>query len=256
MSLEPGVDHLGVEKKFPSFDNGIELFQDDPNSGFEESYKKYGYATIPGVKIWRKTFSFNKIKLRPDQEVTIYVFLPKLNPEYGSHKDVGRCSSGSGLSIKLRGSRHPKQKDSPQSARCYIFHFEFEGGNCNNFQKEYPHPRYSKHDLPEENEFPNWIGNLMGFKVATLNTPDSKGVEFWAWFDPSAKIIDGHLVTENNWHLRYHGTDTGQYGENKNKRKTKEPFLESFGKLIEFRMDNADENTACYYASAKEVKRG
>ena len=124
----------------------------------------------------------------------------------------------------------------------------------NNFQKEYPHPRYSKHDLADENEFPEWIGKVMGFKVATLNIKDNKGVEFWSWFDPSAKITDEQLVTENNWLLRYHGTDTGQYGENKNKRKTKEPFFECFGKLIEFRMDNADESTKCFFASAREVK--
>lgn len=128
MGSSIGFDKFGVEKKFPDLDGGVVMFQGDPNSGFEESYEKHGYASIPGVTIWRKTIAFNKIQLSPDHEVTIYIFLPGLNPEYGSHEDVGRCSSGSGLSIKLRGSEHPKQKDDPKSAKCYIFHYEFEGG--------------------------------------------------------------------------------------------------------------------------------
>jgi hypothetical protein len=70
----------------------------------------------------RKTFSFNKVEIKPNQEVTVYVFLPKLNPENGSHIGIGRCSSGSGLSIKLRGANHPKHKDKESSAKCYIFH--------------------------------------------------------------------------------------------------------------------------------------
>jgi len=254
MSSVIGFDKFGIEKKFADLDGGISLFQDDLNSGFGETDEKHGFQSIPGVKIMRKTFSFNKIKLKPDQEVTIFVFLPKLNPEYGSHEGVGRCSSGSGLSIKLRGSNHPTASDKPNSAKCYIFHFEFEGGKCNNFQKEYPHPRYSKFDLEEENEFPNWIGKVIGFKVATINTENKKGVKFWAWFDPSAKIVDGELKTDNNWLLRYKGLDSGQFGTNKNHTKTKGPFLDCFGKLIEFRMDNADKNTKAFCPSAREIK--
>ena len=60
MGSSIGFDKFGVEKKFPDLDGGVVMFQGDPNSGFEESYEKHGYASIPGVTIWRKTFAFNK----------------------------------------------------------------------------------------------------------------------------------------------------------------------------------------------------
>ena len=69
--------------------------------------------------------------------------------------------------------------------------------------------------IDEENEFPNWIGKVMGFKAALLNTEDGKGVEFWSWFDPLARIENGKLVTDNKWLLRYHGIDKGQFGSKK-----------------------------------------
>jgi hypothetical protein len=67
-----------------------------------------------------------------------------------------------------------------KTAKCYIFHYEYEGDKCNNFQKEHPHPKYAKSTIDEENEFPKWIGKVMGFKAALLNTEDGKGVEFWS----------------------------------------------------------------------------
>jgi len=207
------VDGFGIVKKFLDLQGGITLVQG--GSEWHEKDSQHGYASIPGVKIRRKTFSFNK-KLKPDQEVTIYVSLPKLNPEYGSHEGIEHCKSGSGQSIKLRGGKHPSEQDDPNSAKCYIFHYEYEGGDCNNFQKEYPHPRYSKFTLDKEKEkdFPEWIGKVMGFKAALLNTNDGKNVEFWSWFDPSAKIENGKLVPGNNWLLRYHEIDDGQQFKN------------------------------------------
>ncbi|MEP6576293.1 MAG: hypothetical protein ABJB85_07695 [Nitrososphaerota archaeon] len=53
----------------------------------------------------------------------------------------------------------------------------------------------------------------MGFKDALINTTDGNGVDFWSWFDESAKIEDGEVVTENAWKLRYHDIDTGQFGK-------------------------------------------
>ncbi|HEY7228244.1 MAG TPA: hypothetical protein VH481_08975 [Nitrososphaeraceae archaeon] len=243
------VDVFGIVKKFPDLQGGITIVQGGPE--WHERDSEHGYASIPGVKIRRKTFSFNK-KLKPDQEVTIYVSLPKLNPEYGSHEGIGHCKSGSGQSIKLRGGKHPSENDDPNSAKCYIFHYEYEGGKCNNFQKEYPHPRYSKNTIDEESQFPNWIGKVMGFKAALLNTNDGKNVEFWAWYDPSAKVENGKLVPGNNWLLRYHGMDNGQFG---NTPKTKPPFLETHGDYTEFRMDNADINTKAFCASLREIRR-
>jgi len=251
------LDGFGIVKKFPDLEGGITIEQDGNDWG-KPSYTQHGYKSLPGVKTWRKTFSFNK-KVNPNQEMTIYVYLPKLNKEYFKGiEGIGHCESGSGHSIKLRGSNHPQESDDPHSAKCYIFHYEYEGGKCNNFQKEYPHPRYSKFTLDEENQFPNWIGKVMGFKAAVLNTNDKK-VEFWSWFDPSAKIENGKLVTGNNWLLRYHGIDHGQFAAKKEGQKkqpkTKDPFLECHGGYTEFRMDNADENTKAFCATLREIRR-
>lgn len=249
-------DRFGVVKKFPDLEGGITLLQGGPE--WHEKDSEHGYKSIPGAKIQRKTFSFNK-KLKPDQEVTIYVSLQNLNPEYGKG-DISHCKSGSGHSIKLRGANHPKEDDNPKSAKCYIFHYEYEGSDCNNFQKEYPHPRYSKFTLKEENKTPNWIGKVMGFKAALLNTSDGKKVEFWSWYDPSAKIDEnGNLVPGNNWLLRYHVTDEGQFASKKEGKKespkTKKPFLECHGGYTEFRMDNAPKNTKAFCASLREIRR-
>jgi len=246
-----GFDKFGIVKKFPDLEGGITLLQEGPE--WREKDSEHGYASIPGVKIQRKTFSFNK-KLKPDQEVTIYISLQKLNPEYGKHEGIGHCESGSGQSIKLRGANHPKEKDNKKSAKCYIFHYEYEGSDCNNFQKEYPHPRYAKFTLNEENKTPNWIGKVMGFKAALLNTTDGKGVEFWSWFDPSARIENGKVVTDNKWLLRYHDTDTGQFKKDK-APKAKPPFLECHGGYTEFRMDNAPKDTKAFCASLREIRR-
>lgn len=248
------MDVFEIEKKFPDLEGGVTIMQDGPKWG--ETYAPHGYS-FTDKKIWRKTFKFNE-KLKPDQEVTIYVFLPSLNPEYGSHPKIGRCASGSGLSIKVRGSHHSDESDS--SAKCYIFHYEYEGGICNNFQKEFPHNKYSKHDLPEEDNspFPRWVGRVIGFKAALLNTNDGDNVEFWSWFDLSARVENGRLLTDNNWLLRYHGIDTGvgegNFGTNGAPR-TKPPFLKTHGKLTEFRMDNAPENTKAFCASVREIQR-
>jgi hypothetical protein len=260
-----GFDKFEIEKKFPDLEGGITILQNGSEWN-KPTYNRYGYSSpeLKEVKVWRKTFSFNK-KLKPDQEVTIYIFLPKLNPEYGSHEGIGKCSSGSGLSIKLRGSTHPKVNNKTpkevldKTAKCYIFHYEFEGGKCNNFQKEYPHPKYSKFDLDEVEKFPNWIGKVMGFKAALINTKDDKSVEFWSWFDPSAKIENGKFITKNNWLLRYHGIDNGQFKKEKDGEKgkphTKDPFLTCHGPYTEFRMDNAHKDTTAFCASLREIRR-
>lgn len=257
------LDRFGIMKKFPDLEGGVTIVQDSPE--WRETFTQHGYQSIPGVKISRKTFKFNK-KLNPNQEVTIYVFLPKLNPEYfEGHEGIGKCASGSGLSIKLRGSTHPKvdkktkKDDLMKTAKCYIFHYEYEGDKCNNFQKEYPHPKYSKFTLDEENDFPDWTAKVMGFKAALLNTEDGDKVEFWSWFDPSARVENGKLVTDNDWLLRYHGIDDGQFGSKndgkKGQPKTKDPFLKCHGAYTEFRMDNADGETKAFCASLREIQR-
>jgi hypothetical protein len=245
------LDGFGILKKFPDLEGGITIEQDGPEWG--DTYQPHGYESVKDVTIMRKTFSFTK-KLKPDQEVTIYIFLPSLNKEYFKGiKGIGHCESGSGHSIKLRGGHHSNKGD--KSAHCYIFHYEYEGENCKDFQKEFPHPKYTKFTLPEENTIPNWIGKVMGFKAALLNTNDGKKVEFWSWFDPSAKIVNGKLVTNNNWLLRYNGIDDGKKFRSKKNPRTNSPFLECHGDYTEFRMDNADEKTKAFCASLREIRR-
>lgn len=108
------LDQFGIVKKFPDLEGGVTIIQDGPEWG--ETFTEHGYNSIPGVKIRRKTFKFNK-KLKPDQEVTIYVLLPRLNPEYSEGIDgIGKCQSGSGHSIKLRGGPHPAvNKNTPKN---------------------------------------------------------------------------------------------------------------------------------------------
>ena len=252
-------DRFGIVKMFPDLQGGVTIEQNGPE--WRDRYTRHGYSNpkIKNVTVSRKTFSFNK-ELKPDQEVTIYVFLPKLNPEYGKFDGIEHCRSGSGHSIKLRGSTHPKvtkktKKDVlKKTARCYIFHYEYEGGKCNNFQKEYPHPKYSKFTLDEDHDFPDWRGKVMGFKAALLNTTDGKNVEFWSWFDPSAKIENGELITDNNWLLRYHRIDKGQF-KNDDLPDTVPPFLTCHGDYTEFRMDNADKDTLAFCATIREIQR-
>ncbi|HKQ21707.1 MAG TPA: hypothetical protein VJS91_06685, partial [Nitrososphaeraceae archaeon] len=68
-----------------------------------------------------------------DQEVTGYFFLPKIESDRGKNKcyKYERGGKGSGLAIKQRGSKHPSGKD-PNSAKCYIFDFQYEGETAEN----------------------------------------------------------------------------------------------------------------------------
>ena len=244
--MSSNVDRFGIQKIFPDKPGGTTLFGDGPN--WFEKYSKHGYESIKNVKIFRKTFGFRpKINLGPNLEATIYVFIPRLNPEYGSHPKIGKCSSGSGLSIKLRGGTH--SNSSKKSAKCYVFHFEYEGGDCNNFQKEYPHPKYQKKSIKEENKFPNWVGRIMGFKAITINNSDS--VDCFAYFDPDTLITNtfNEIIPKNGWKLRYHVRDKGQLFNGR----CKKPFFDNNGKYIEFRMDNVPKDTLAFAASLREI---
>lgn len=244
------TDGFGIQKIFPDKPGGITLLQDDMS--WFEKYSRHGYKSIKNKKIWRKTFGFkSKEKYGPDLEATIYIFFPKLNPEYGSHPKIGRCSSGSGLSIKLRGGMH--SNSSKKSAKCYISHYEYEGGPCNNFQKEYPHPNYSKTTVPEENVLPNWIGHVMGFKFITINTDSNNAVNCISYYDDECTITSDlkEIHPSNNWKKRYDIMDTGngKFG----KGRTKPMFKECNGKYTEFRLDNVPKETIAFGASLREI---
>ena len=100
-----GLDKSGIAKKFPDLEGGVTIIQDGPKQ--DETFTEHGYNSVPGVKIKKKTFKFNK-KLKPDQIVTIYISLTNLNSEYfDGIYGIGKCQSGSGHCIILRGGPHP-----------------------------------------------------------------------------------------------------------------------------------------------------
>lgn len=242
------LDIFGVQKIYQDAVHPRVAYQGD--QGWTERYSAHGFSKIPGVTIWRKTFQFD-ISGFLNQEVTIYLNVSKLNSEYYKHRPlIGPCTSGSGLSIKLRGGRHSDRgKD---SARCYVFHFEYEGNNnCKNFQKEAPHPVYAKHTIPTNFDAQNWVGlnRWVGFKTVTINEND--GVICEAYIDYGG-IIDG--LPANCWQKWYSVFDTGQFGDSR-KPETLSPFRIANGKVTQFRLDNADRDTKSRFASQREVRK-
>jgi hypothetical protein len=242
-----GFDRYGVKKIYQDAVHSRVVYQGE--QGWIERYSEHGFGSIPGITLWRKIFQFN-VDGFLNQEVTIYLKLPKLNSEYYKHRPViGPCASGSGLSIKLRGGGHSDNGDG--SARCYIFHFEYEGNNnCNNFQKETPHPEYAKHTVPTDFNDQDWVdpNKWVGFKAVTIN--ENTGVRCEAYIDYGG-IING--VPTNRWQKWYSILDTGQYGGH-SKPKTIPPFKTANGNVTQFRMDNADRGTKSRFASVREVQ--
>jgi predicted phosphoadenosine phosphosulfate sulfurtransferase len=62
---------------------------------------------------------------------------------------------------------------------------------------------------------------------------------------------NGKIVFTNDWKLRYHGTDSGQYASDQ----AQPPFTTTWGKYTEFRLDNAPNTTKAFYASLREIQR-
>ncbi len=244
---EKSFDRFGVQKIYQDFTRPRVVYQGE--KGWTERYSEHRFGSIPGVTIWRKIFQFN-VDGFLNQEVTIYVNLPKLNSEYYEHRPViGPCASGSGLSIKLRGGGHSDSGDG--SAECYIFHFEYEGNNnCKNFQKEAPHPKYAKHTVPTDFNAQDWVdpNKWVGFKAVTVNEND--GVRCEAYIDYGG-IINGRPA--NRWQKWYSILDAGQYG-GPSKPKTIPPFKTANGTVTQFRMDNADRGAKSRFASVREVQ--
>lgn len=243
---DPGFDRFGVRKIYPDAQQSRAVHQGE--QGWVDQYTQHGYRRIPGVRIWRKTLHFSKNGFL-NQEATIYLNVPRLNSEYYNHRpDIGPCASGSGLSIKLRGGHHSNSGDG--SARCYVFHFEYEGNNnCMNFQKEYPHPDYKKVSIPAEFAAESWIGEgkWVGFKTVTIN--EGNGVLCESYIDYGG-IINGKPA--NQWKKWYSVLDNGNVFTDDNHRP---PYTRSNGNAIQFRMDNADRDTNARFASVREVKK-
>lgn len=252
ISPVPGeTDRFGVLKIYPDASSRGVIYQGG-NGWDRPEFSNHGYESLPNsVRIKRKTFSFHtgQRALNKNIEVTGYIKVPRLNREYGRYDGVGHCKSGSGLSLKLRGSHHKSRpRNDPSSSKCYIFHFEYEGGNCNNFQKEYPHPNYAKHKVNASFTASNWVGRWVGFKGITVNEGNNS-VRCDAYIDYGG-IRDGRPA--NRWKKWYSVLDRGQFGDDNH---TRSPFTEGHGNYIEFRMDNAPNNTEMKFASVRQIQK-
>lgn len=185
-----------------------------------------------------------------DVEVTGYFFLPEIESDKEKEPDVKfqRCGKGSSLTIKLRGGKHPNEDNNPNSARCYNFDFQYKGGDCHNFQKEYPHPKYYKMDVGTRFNLKDNMAKWVGYKAVALNQGDT--VRCLAFVDYGSEGISKEVGPDlklQNWKLYYDVTDDGKLDEKvpidhrdeyKNKKEVKEPFKTHWGeKAVQFRMD-------------------
>jgi hypothetical protein len=201
-----------------------------------------------------------------NQEVTGYFYLTKIEPGK-KDEDVTfkKCGKGSSLTFKLRGGKHPKPSCDPDSAKCYNFDFQYTGGDCNNFQKEYPHPDYYKMSVDTKFELKDNMRKWVGYKAVTINQGD--GVRCLAFVDYGSedrKKADGPDLQNQNWKLYYDVTDDGKLHEKykikspKNKKYPKgegvpNPYQTHFkDKVTQFRMDRIVQPEA-KFLSARRV---
>ncbi|HKQ22778.1 MAG TPA: hypothetical protein VJS91_12105 [Nitrososphaeraceae archaeon] len=188
-----------------------------------------------------------------DQEVTGYFYLSEMESEKEKDEDVAfkKCGKGSSLTIKLRGGKHPKPKDDPDSAKCYNFDFQYKGGDCNNFQKEYPHPDYYKMSVDTIFELKDNMSKWVGYKAVTINQEDG-GVRCLAFVDYGSEDReknDGPDLENQKWKLYFDVTDDGELhkkykikspkGKNyPDEKEVSDPYKTHFkDKVTQFRMD-------------------
>jgi len=197
-----------------------------------------------------------------DQEVTAYFFLPEIesNDDKKQCYKYSRGGKGSGIAIKLRGSRHD---DDDNSARTYIFDFQYEGDDVdannesnnfksNNFQKEFPHPEYYKMTVPTNFKLKQSIGKWVGYKVVTVN--QDNGVRCVAFVDYGSydrSKEEGPDLDAQDWVIYYDIFDDGKLDERndiimnendrdkyKHKQKVRKAWREHNGhQVTQFRMD-------------------
>jgi hypothetical protein len=177
-----------------------------------------------------------------DQEVTGYFYLPQRESDASKTEcyKFERFGKGSALSIKLRGSHHSNTSD--ESAHCYIFDFQYEGGDRKNFQKEAPHGNYKKKDAPAKFSLPSLMKKWVGFKVLTIN--QGSGVRCLAFADfgsQNRSKEEGPDPSLQNWKLYYDLFDDGNMDNIPGERfddNTRPPFIRHHGnKTTQFRMD-------------------
>lgn len=191
-----------------------------------------------------------------DQEVTAYFFLPEIESDENKEEcyKYTRGGKGSGLAIKLRGSNHPTDED-PDSARCYIFDFQYEGDepddfNSNNFQKEFPHPKYYKMTVPTNFKLKTNKEKWVGYKVVTAN--QENGVRCIAFIDYGSynrSKEEGPDLGLQRWRIYYDILDDGKLDQrndidmdDRNKYKDNEEVRKAWRdhnghRVTQFRMD-------------------
>jgi hypothetical protein len=148
-----------------------------------------------------------------NQEVTGYFYLTDIESEEDKEEDVTfkKCGKGSSLTIKLRGGKHPKPSCDPDSAKCYNFDFQYKGRDCNNFQKEYPHPDYYKMSVDTKFELKDNISKWVGYKAVTINQGDSvRCLAFVDYGSEDRKKEDGPDVENQHWKIYYDVLDDGK----------------------------------------------
>ncbi|HET6717137.1 MAG TPA: hypothetical protein VFG90_08390, partial [Nitrososphaeraceae archaeon] len=139
------VDEIGVVKIFPDATDPkfykFRIGQWGSDSGDRDHFNGRTYGSCKGSdkNDPRKSVVSTEWEKRNskfvNQEATGYFYLDQM--DNGNKVDCykfERFGKGSSVSIKLRGSHHSNKQNS--SAKCYIFDFQFEGGDKNNFQKE------------------------------------------------------------------------------------------------------------------------
>jgi hypothetical protein len=190
-----------------------------------------------------------------DQEVTGYFKL--IENEHTKKEKNGR---GTGLAIKVRGGLHPgieemKNDDiKKESGKCYEFHFEYNGGNDQCLQKEYPHNNYDKNprDFDKRFDLPPILGKWVGFKAVTIN--EDNGVRCEAYLDMDG-LIDNNSPA-NNWKLWYSVLDDGSLFSKDDG--TRQPFLSHYGKRRSFfridRLHHDPEHKFLSFRSINEEK--
>lgn len=187
-----------------------------------------------------------------DQEVTGYFYLPEIESEGNKEKDVAfkKCGKGSSITIKLRGGKHPKPQHDPNSAKCYNFDFQYMGGDCNNFQKEYPHPDYYKMSVDTIFELKDNMKKWVGYKAVTINQGDDvRCLAFVDYGSEERKRAEGPDLEKQHWKLYFDVIDDGKLDEKykikspngkkySHEKGVSDPYKTHFkDKVTQFRMD-------------------
>ena len=249
-----GVDSFGIQKMFPDAPS-LKHYNFNIDEDRERLDRHYG--SCPGRGDRHEVISWEWEKSDRefvDQEVTGYFYLDEIESDRGKADCMKyeRGGKGSGLAIKLRGSHHSNNGD--DSAKCYILEFQYEGGNTNNFQKEYPHGSYDKTTIKNtrtvnKNNLRKWVG----YKAITINKDN--GVRCLAYLDYGSENEDerrGPDPVKQDWKLYYDVFDDGNLTDDFEDER-EPPFRLHHGeKKTQFRMDRIV-NPRAKFLSVREV---